>query len=350
VSCPVDANSDGVAESGGCAEVKMHSSGVNFMTLYELDPGTTDDLVQTLYFPEVVVPTACQTWNCAPAVGTWVAPNGYDSPPTPAKAYAEMAMLVNSGIFIDTSRLCRVTSLRAEAVSAASFVPGPVAPESIATVFGQGLATAVDSADTLPLPTALAGSTVTVVDSARVSRAAALFYASPDQINLQIPAGTAAGSASVVVTREDGISSRAMINITPVAPGIFSANANGAGVAAAVAIRVGANGAQTTLPVFQCGATPLSCVSVPINLGSEIDEVILVLFGTGIRFHSAGTPVQVQVGGVASQVLYAGAQGQFIGLDQVNVRLSRALQGRGEVTVQVSTGSIRANPVTVRIQ
>jgi len=169
-------------------------------------------------------------------------------------------------------------------------------------------------------------------------------------VNLQIPPGTAAGNATVVVTREDGISSRATVSIAPVAPGIFTANANGAGVAAAVAIRVAADRTQTTLPVFQCGTTPLSCASVPINLGSETDEVILVLFGTGIRFQSAAAPVQVQVGGLASPVLYAGAQGQFIGLDQINVRLSRILRGRGEVTVQVSAGTFRANPVTVRIQ
>jgi uncharacterized protein (TIGR03437 family) len=257
---------------------------------------------------------------------------------------------LNSGVFIDTGRVCRSTSLRAETVSAASFLRGPVAPESIATIFGEGLATSVDSADTVPLPATLAGSTVSVVDSANVSRAAPLFYASPGQINLQIPSGTATGSGTVVVTREDGISSRSTVGIAPVAPGMFTANANGAGVAAATAIRVAANGAQTTLPIFQCGTAPLSCVAVPLDLGSEADEVILVLFGTGIRFHSAGGPVQVQVGGLVSPVLYAGAQGQFIGLDQINVRLSRALRGRGEVTVQVSAGSVRANPVTVRIQ
>ena len=348
VPCPVDSNSDGLADSGGCTGVRTHSSGVNFMSLYELDPGTTDDLIQTVYFPELVVPTGCRTWNCPPAISDWVAPNGYDSPSTPAKVYAEISMLVNSGTFIDTGRVCRSGSFRADTVSGASFAPGPVAPESIASVFGQGLATGTDSADSLPLPTVLARSTVSVADSAGVSRQSPMFYASPDQMNIQIPAGTAAGNAAVVVTREDGITVRSSVAIAPVAPGIFTANANGSGVAAGYAIRVGADGTQTTLPIYQCGVQPLSCVPVPISLGAATDQVILVLFGTGIRFHSAAAPLRVQVGGTAAEVLYAGAQGQFVGLDQINVRLSRAL--RGDVTILVSAGNLRANPVMVRIQ
>ena len=123
-----------------------------------------------------------------------------------------------------------------------------------------------------------------------------MFYASPGQINLQIPTGTPPGDGRIVITREDGISAESAVRISPTAPGIFTANASGTGVPAAVAVRVAANGVQTPAPVFQCGAAPGSCIPVPLSLGAETDQLIVSLFGTGIRF--GRTAVQVQIGGV----------------------------------------------------
>jgi uncharacterized protein (TIGR03437 family) len=348
VSCPVDANADGLAESGGCRDVRTYSSGVNFMSLYELDPGTSDELVQTLYFPEVVITPGCGPWGCSPIASGWVAPNGYDSPASPAKAYAEMAMLINSGVFLDTARGCAVRTFRAETVSAASFARGPVARESIASVFGGGLATSTAAASSLPLPTRLGGSTVAVIDATGVSRPAAMFYASPSQINLLIPTGTPPGDARAVITREDGIVAESPLRITTAAPGVFTANTTGTGVPAAVAVRVSASGAQTPVPVFSCGSAPGSCVAVPLSLGAETDQLIVSLFGTGIRF--GATEVRAQVGGQNAEVLFAGAQGQFFGLDQVNVRIPRTLRSRGSVSVLLTVTGVAANAVTLNIQ
>jgi hypothetical protein len=67
------------------------------------------------------------------------------------------------------------------AVSAAAFVSGmPLGIGSISTLFGQNLAAQTASAASLPLPLALAGTSVTVNGIA-----APLFYASPGQINFQ---------------------------------------------------------------------------------------------------------------------------------------------------------------------
>ena len=56
------------------------------------------------------------------------------------------------------------------------------------------------------------------------------------------------------------------------------------------------------------------------------------------------------VGGVAANVLYAGAAPVFVGLDQVNLALSRSLIGRGEVVVTLTADGRVANPVTVTIK
>ncbi|HKC85956.1 MAG TPA: hypothetical protein VKG02_08290, partial [Blastocatellia bacterium] len=55
-------------------------------------------------------------------------------------------------------------------VSAASYSPLKVAPESIVSAFGVKLATDAQRASTLPLPTSLAGTRVMVKDSAGVER------------------------------------------------------------------------------------------------------------------------------------------------------------------------------------
>jgi uncharacterized protein (TIGR03437 family) len=50
------------------------------------------------------------------------------------------------------------------------------------------------------------------------------------------------------------------------------------------------------------------------------------------------------------QTLYAGAQGSFAGLDQVNVRLARSLVGRGEVDVSLTVDGKPANTVIAQIR
>jgi len=135
-----------------------------------------------------------------------------------------------------------------------------LAPESIAVAYGQNLASGIALASESPLPTMLGGVTITVTDGAGVSRPAGLYYVSPGQIDYLMPAGTAPGVATVTVGKT---ASAALIS--SVAPGLFTANGNGKGVAAAIAVRVASNGAQVPVPVYQCGGA--GCVSVPHGLG-----------------------------------------------------------------------------------
>jgi uncharacterized protein (TIGR03437 family) len=348
VRCPADTNADGISDQGGCADLKVFSNGTNFMSLYELDPGTTDDLIQTMYFPDTSVSLTCTVFGCLPAQSLWVMPNAYDSPTSPAKVSAEFAMTVNSAIFIDTSRGCRVVGPIVNTVSAASFRGPAVAPESIASAFGSGLAVSVENAAALPLPVDLAGTRVSITDSAGATRPAPLFYVSAEQINFQVPAGTAIGSAQVVISRTDTVTSRGTVQIASVTPGLFAANANGQGVAAATALRVNGNGTTVAVPVFQCGSAPLSCTPTPVAL--DAGPVYLSLYGTGLRGTGSRPNVIVTIGGASAQVLYAGPQTQYVGLDQVNVIIPATLRGRGTVEVSTSIGSSVSNIVSIAVQ
>jgi uncharacterized protein (TIGR03437 family) len=235
-------------------------------------------------------------------------------------------------------------------VSAASFSGGTLAADSIVAGFGTKLATGTASASTQPLPTTLVGTTVKVRDSAGTERLAPLFFVGPGQVNYLIPAGTANGAATVTVTSGDGTVSTGTLNIVSVAPSLFSANASGQGVASGVVLRVKADGSQVFEPLATLDAAQNRFVAVPIDVSNTNEQVFLVLFGTGFRQVSRLADVTVRIGGQDAEVSFAGPQGGFAGLDQLNVRLSRALAGRGEIDVALTAGGSNANVVRVNVK
>ncbi|HKQ75263.1 MAG TPA: ThuA domain-containing protein [Blastocatellia bacterium] len=234
------------------------------------------------------------------------------------------------------------------AASAASFRTSGVARESIASIFGSALSNETQAAEAIPLPTTLANTSVRVRDGAGNEIPAPLFFVSPTQVNFLIPSGSANGASIFTVLKSDGTAPSGVTQIAPVAPGIFSANANGGGVAAGVALRVKSNGSSVFEPIAQFDSTLNRLVSVPIDLGPPTDEVYLVLFGTGFRFRSA--PATLKIGEVDAPVLFAGAQGDFAGLDQVNARLPRNLAGRGELDMELVVDGVAANTTRVNIK
>ncbi|MGH9934866.1 MAG: hypothetical protein ACREAM_01395 [Blastocatellia bacterium] len=235
-------------------------------------------------------------------------------------------------------------------VSAASFTGAMLAPDSIVAAFGAKLATATRIADTQPLPTTLVGTTVRVKDSAGTERPSSLFFVSAGQINHLLPAGAANGAATVTVTSGDGSISIGAILLAAVAPGLFAANANGQGVAAAVALRARGT-VQTFEPVARLDQAQSRFVPEPIDLGPAGDQVFLILYGTGARNRSALSAVTCKVGGADVTVSFVGAAEGFAGLDQLNVGpLPNSLRGRGEVDVALIADGKPANIVRVSIR
>jgi len=256
---------------------------------------------------------------------------------------------LNGNTRLNTGGRYTITATQAAlaSVSAASFLGAEMAADSIVAAFGQSLTTATESAATLPLPTTLAGTSVRLRDSAGMERFAPLFFVSPGQINYLIPPGAANGNATVSVTRGETLVATGAVRLAQVAPGLFAANANGQGVAAAVALRIKSDGSQIFEPVARFDQAQNRFVAAPINLGAETDQVFLILFGTGYRARSSLAAVTCQIGGTAAEVLFAGAAPGLAGVDQTNVRLPRALAGRGEVDVALTVDGRAANRVRV---
>lgn len=233
-------------------------------------------------------------------------------------------------------------------VSSASFNAGRAAPESIASLFGTGLAAGTATAMTTPLPTQLGGVSIKVTDSQGTERLAPLFFVSPTQINYQIPIGTLRGNATVTI--EGAATIAGTVNIGLVVPGLYTANATGLGPAAAVAIRVKADNTQTLEPVVQFNQAQNRFETLPLDLGPETDRVFLVLFGTGLRNRTDPAQIIARIGCADAQVIFADAQGDLVGLDQVNLLVPRTLIGRGEIDVALTLDGQTTNFVKVNIR
>jgi len=201
------------------------------------------------------------------------------------------------------------------------------------------------------LPTKLGETTVTIRDDAGKEMLAPLFFVSPTQINYVIPAGVATGPASVIVKVGERIAGVGGAQITSILPGMFSANANGQGVAAAVALRVDAAGRQTFEAIAFYSLMQQVFVPVPLDLGPATDQVFLLLYGSGFRNRTGLSAVKVRIGGVDVPVTYAGPAPGFSGLDQLNVGpIPRMLLGRGPVEIIVTVDNRLANTVQVTIK
>lgn len=234
--------------------------------------------------------------------------------------------------------------------AAARATGGGLAADSIVSLFAPGLAPRVEIAPAGPLPASLAGVSVNVRDAKGVTLPAPLFFVSPGQINLHLPAGLAPGFAVLAATSAGQIVAEGTARIDAVAPTLFSANSTGSGAPAGIAIRAASDGAQTRENLFTCATTAASCRPAPIAL-RDGEAVYLLLFGTGLRGRTSLAGVQVTVGGVNVPVAYAGEQGEAPGFDQINAGpLPRELAGRGTVELTVTVDGQRANALEVHIQ
>ena len=248
-------------------------------------------------------------------------------------------ILIIAGVVAHAGSFANVSTASGRAV---------VAPDSIASAMGEGLAAGEVQAEGAALPTTLGGISVQLVDSAGTARLAGLYFVSAKQINYVVPSGTLPGTATVNILNNGtpaGLSATAEIQTA--APSLFSANADGKGVAAATAVRIViATRIQSPVTVYECGEKPGTCAGVPIDPGLDA-PVYLSFFGTGIR---GAKTVTMTIGGVDVPVMYAGPQPNYPGMDQVNVPLVLSLRGKGLVDVVLTADGVASNAVQIEVQ
>ncbi len=229
-------------------------------------------------------------------------------------------------------------------VNNASFAiaPSPVAPGSIAAIFGSGLndGSVVVSSAFGPdgkLVTTLGGASVTVGGFP-----APLFYSLSGQLGIQIPMELAGQSTAQVLVTVGGQTSVARtVNIRAESPGIFSQSQDGRG---------------TALCVHQDGIT----VITPDKRAHPGETIIC--YGTGMGAvtpsletgqPSAGSQTvakpQVNIDGIPADVIYSGLTGGLVGFNQVNIVVPGLARTNAADPLVLKINGVVANDVTLPV-
>jgi uncharacterized protein (TIGR03437 family) len=285
-------------------------------------------------------PTVMNAWRPSPKTGLWL---------------FTCVLVMSSMLWLNWSApTASAQQNQVAVINAASFNSDRrVAPDSIAAAFGQFVTTNNQSfsATTLPLPTTLGGVQLRVDGVA-----AGLFFVGTQQINFVVPPALAdSPSATVQVTNADGSTRTGTVTIIRSAAGIFSARANGLGVAAALTTFDGL--------VYQSVFNP-DLSEKDVDPGTSARKNVLVLYTTGLRNVPAANPsdsngvaesVTVTLQGIPLEILFAGPVAGLAALDQINAYLPPEAAGLGSVDIEVSTRNPnvtdpqRSNKVTIKM-
>jgi uncharacterized protein (TIGR03437 family) len=226
----------------------------------------------------------------------------------------------------------------------------PVTPGSLISIFGSNLAATTANADSIPLSTVL-GNVNVKVNGVDAPLNGVFHTDNGDQINAQLPWNVAAGSAEVVVTRNGVPSSPQTFQVGQFSPGIFSTQF---GVGQSIAINIDGSLAAPT------GSIP-GLATHPAKAG---DTVIILATGLGAvtpavsngansvdALRTTTTTPTVLVGGVAAPVDFSGLSPQFVGVNQINIRIPAGAPTGGAIPLQLSIGGLTSNDkVTIAIQ
>ncbi len=226
--------------------------------------------------------------------------------------------------------------------AASSAVGHPVAPGSIATVYGSFLVSSLSTAGSAPLPTNLGGLSLQFGGSL----SAPLFAVSGGQVNFQVPWELGGQSQTALSAAINGQTSATQtLNLAAYTPGIFSINAQGSGQGAILDslynLVSSSNPATAGITVLQIYCTGLGPVNNQPPSGSAASNAELS--------QTIATPT-VTIGGVTATVLFSGLAPGSVGEYQVDALVPAASSKGAAVPVAISIGGATSNTVTIAVQ
>ncbi|HEY9402263.1 MAG TPA: Ig-like domain-containing protein [Pyrinomonadaceae bacterium] len=313
-------------------------SRVAFATRRNVNGGNTDASVE-LYLYDLPTRKFSRVTNAPPGATAEVVSSlnedgslvAFNFPRVLTETISDAEFANNSEIYLATldARTSHSNDLRV--LHGASFGKEPgdttaIAPGQIAIVTGVNLALNATQArrrDDGAFPQSLGGASLSVN-----GRRAQLFYASPTQINFQVPPETETGTAQVSVRNHDGHESRAFVTVLRAAPGVFTEAGDGSGAAIAL-------DAQTFL---RSPFDPVDDADRPRRL---------IIFSTGVRHAQS---VGVHIGGRALTVEHVLPSPDLPGLDEIHVLLTRSLAGAGVVPLVVRADGRESNPTNINFK
>jgi uncharacterized protein (TIGR03437 family) len=221
--------------------------------------------------------------------------------------------------------------------NAASFATR-ISPGALASVFGTGFGTATFLADSgFAWPTSAGGVAVKVNGVA-----APLYFASPGQINFQVPWATpTTGTVNVAVTLGGGSSNVAAVPVATAAPGLF-VQANGNAIvqnAPDFSLNDPSNPAKagSTIVAYLTGTGPVSPAAKD-GVPAPLDTLM-----------SATSVVTAKIGSAAATVSFTGLTPGFIGLAQMNIVVPATL-APGVYALSVTIDGQTSNAANIAVK
>jgi adhesin/invasin len=208
------------------------------------------------------------------------------------------------------------------------------APGSIVSIYGSGFAASSETAPGYPLPTKLGNTTVTVNNVTTP-----LFFASPSQINAQIPFETPLGTATVTISVNGATMGSADITIQSFAPGLFLLPQRRAAVLNQDGSVNSSGQPASAGSVIAAYLTGLGSVLNPVPTGTAAPDGTL---------SSTTNPVTASFGGESATVQFAGLAPGFCGLYQANIVVPEFPPG--DYPLQITVGNVASNTAIVTIQ
>jgi uncharacterized protein (TIGR03437 family) len=211
-----------------------------------------------------------------------------------------------------------------------------IAQGSIFDIFGSGLATATSALQSVPLPTTLSGTSVSVSVNGATTHAI-LYFVSASQIAAILPSATPTGSGQITVTVSGQTSAPATITVVQSAFGLLTLNTVGNGPAAVFDVSsnyVGLTNAARPGDFITLWGSGLG----PVTGDETVAQTPVSL---------TNIPIEVDIGGIRSTIQYYG-RSIYPGLDQINVVVPAGVSGC-HVSVVVRSGDIVSNFATIPV-
>lgn len=247
--------------------------------------------------------------------------------------------VVNGKVYAGTQTSLVIYGLLSQASAlavsnAASGDATAVAPGAIVAIYGSGLAASTATANTFPIPLTLGGATVSMNGIA-----APILYASPTQLNVQVPFEVSAGSVSVSVAVNGAAAGTVSIPVGNAGPGLFLLSQG----AAAVVNQDGQINSQS-----QAAAAGTIIAAYLTGLGAVNPSVKTGVAASPNPLSWATGAVTAMVGNSTATVQFAGLAPGFAGLYQVNILVPPL--AAGQYTLRISVNGLSSNAGTISIR
>lgn len=224
-------------------------------------------------------------------------------------------------------------------INAAGSTPGSaVAPGSIISIYGQGLAPSLAVGPVNPLSQTINGVTVTVNDLIL-----GLMFVSPQQINAQVPSSLSDGQYTLSVLVAGQAPLTATFTVSRDAPGLFFNTVN----------------SQDYALALHPDGSPVTTES-PAAAGETIS-----LLGTGFGPYAAtvvdgffppnpapalADSLTITIGGQTPAPAWSGAAAGFVGIASTSFQVPSGLPSGTSVPLNVSVNGVASNTVMLPIQ